>query len=518
MTIDKQRLREQQTELADFCARLQETYHPILASNRGPVELWINKNGDLDGRRGSGGVVTALSALTQYLELTWVVCAMSDGERRAVAEFGPRIRWKHGDKPMNLRLVTTRPSVYRKYYNVFANPFLWFLQHYLLNLMSDDVFPAELRNAWSRGYLPVNQLIAEAVVRAAEDDPRKPLILLQDYHLYLAAGLIRERRPDAALLHFVHIPWPAPRYWVLVPEEMRQAIWRSLVANDIVGFQTEHDAHNFLRTCESLLPEAQVDYNARTVMWGGRRTLVRVYPISVDVAALLRLARSRPVRAYADTLRKETSEFTIVRVDRAEPSKNVLRGFRAYDLLLARHPELLERVRFLAFLVPSRTNLPEYRQYINEVRELIRNINQKHGTSSWLPIELHYENNYPQAVAAMRLYDVLLVNAMMDGMNLVAKEGPIVNQRDGVLILTEGIGAHAQLKDYALTVIAADVEGTAQALREALIMPLEERRHRAEGLRRTIARSDLTDWFSQQLHDLTILDPRLHSPSSVESY
>ncbi len=497
---------QQSDELQRLCLRIQETYQPILVSNRGPVELWVGDNGRLAGRRGSGGVVTALSALSHYLQLTWVAAAMSDGERDVVERFGAGVQWKRGGQQLNLRLVTAPRAVYRRYYTVFANPFLWFLQHYLLNVADDEAFPVEANKAWSRGYLPMNRAFADALVQAAREDDRTPLVLIQDYHLYLVGGLVRERCPEAALMHFVHIPWPAPRYWTFLPEQMRQAICRSLAANDIVGFQTEHDAHNFLRTCEVFLPQCRVDYEDRSVRQGEHRALVRVYPISVDVATLQEAVSSKRVRSHTAKLRREAGEMTIVRVDRVEPSKNIVRGFQAYELLLERHPELRGRVRFLAFLVPSRTKLAEYKRYWQDVQAIITRVNETYGSSSWKPIEFYYEHNYPQAIAGMRLYDVLLVNAVMDGMNLVAKEGPTVNERDGVLVLSEGVGAHAELKGHALTVASLDVEGTANTLYDALTMAKEDRERRADGLRRVVAANDLTHWLRRQLLDVMVLE------------
>ena len=275
---------------------------------------------------------------------------------------------------------------------------------------------------------------------------------------------------------------------------MREAILSSLCTSDIVGLQTVRDVRSFLSCCAAFLKEAEVDNREQNVHLAGHTVRVRAYPISVDVPSLNRIFSSNRLKEYAEKLRPLCGEKTIVRVDRMEPSKNIIRGFRAFDMFLERYPEFRGRVKFIAFLVPSRAHLRVYQRYNEDVQQQIETINQKYGTDDWQPIAYFYENNYTQALAGMTLYDVLLVNAVADGMNLVAKEGPTVNDRDGVLVLSEGVGACEQLGEYALTVSPADLEGTVQALYQALGMPPEEKRRRARGLKQVIAEEDLTAW------------------------
>jgi trehalose 6-phosphate synthase len=248
-----------------------------------------------------------------------------------------------------------------------------------------------------------------------------------------------------------------------------------------------------------------VDYRGSTVWYDGRLTLVRAYPISVDAPGLSALAESDAVQQHATALAPLFAEKTIVRVDRVEPSKNLLRGFRAFELLIQRYPEYRERVALLAFMVPSRTDVGTYQTYADEAFELIDGINDEYGSETWRPITYFYENNYAQAVAAMRRYDVLLVNPVIDGMNLVAKEGPLVNRTDGVLILSETAGAFEQLGKHALAVAPADIEGTVRALRQALEMPAEERAERAVALRAEVEENDLHTWLARQFDDLIAL-------------
>ena len=478
----------------------------ILASNRGPVEFYVKDDGELEARRGSGGVVTALSAVSQYIELTWIASAMTDGDRRAAeSATGKTLRSPLPGTNLYLLFVTPPRSVYHRYYNVFCNPLLWFLQHYMWNSPRTPNIDARIYDAWENGYVSVNKIFADAVVAEAEGSSPPPFVMLHDYHLYLAAGYIRQKIPNIILQHFTHIPWPAPTYWQLLPRIMRTAIFENLCANDIVGFQTVRDGRSFLSCCEAFLEDAEVDHRRRTVWVNEHLTTVNAYPISIDVAGLRDLVESPKVKEYEQRLSPLLCEKNIVRVDRSEPSKNVIRGLRAFELLLQSHPEYLGKVKVLSFLVPSRTNIRQYQQYIQDVHDLVEIINSKYGTPDWQPIKTFYENNYPQAIAGMRFYDALLVNPVIDGMNLVAKEGCIVNSTDGVLILSETAGAHEQLGEYALSIAPADVEGTMQALHQALTMPIEERKKRAEALRRSVEEEDIIMWLYRQFNDLMAL-------------
>ncbi len=401
-----------------------------------------------------------------------------------------------------VRLVTVPHPVYQRHYYVFCNPLLWFIQHFMWNTPRTPNIGRAVYEAWEGGYLPVNQAIADAIIEEARGDRRPPYVLLQDYHLYAAPAMVRKGAPEATILHFTHIPWPGPRYWGLLPEFMRRRIHEDMLACDIVGLQTMADVRNFLHCCESILPGAEIDYGQCYVRFGGRRTAVRHYPISIDAAGLSQFARSPEVEQYKRRLEPLLGEQTIVRVDRSEPSKNIVRGLRAWELLLERHPEYRGRVTLLQFLVPSRSELGVYQTYTDEVFELVDSINDHYGDVEWQPIHVFYENNYAQAIAGMYHYDVLLVNPIIDGMNLVSKEGPLVNKGDGVLVLSEMAGSAEQLSEHALMVSPTDIEGTVRALSQALTMAPEERRRRAEALRRKIEEEDITDWLERQFRDL----------------
>jgi trehalose 6-phosphate synthase len=360
-------------------------------------------------------------------------------------------------------------------------------------------------DAWETGYIPVNRAFADAIVEEAQHSASPPYVMLHDYHLYLTPGMVRAALPEALIQHFLHIPWPDASYWQMLPAFMRRAICESLCASDIVGFQTSRDVRSFLQGCEMFLPEAEVDHTKRTVSVNGRETAVQCYPISIDVDELKRIANSPRALEYDKKIRPLLGEKTIIRVDRVEPSKNIVRGFRAYRLLLERNSDLRGKVKFLAFLVPSRTHIRQYQRYLQEVDALVSEINQAFGTEEWQPITVFYENNYTQAMAAMKLYDVLLVNSIIDGMNLVAKEGPVVNTRGGIVILSETAGAYNQLHEGVLAVSPADVEGTCQAMYQAINASVEERERRATILSQEVEREDVINWMECQMDDLKAL-------------
>ena len=488
--------------LKELCSQRLSPRRIVLASNRGPIEYYLTEDGQLHSRRGSGGVVTALSSLSRYGELDWIASAMGRGDREmAQRAEGKRFKAPIDNDNLYLRFLVFSRNTYHKYYSIICNPLLWFLQHYMWNSPTTPNIDIVTHDAWENGYVPVNQAFAKAIIEEATISELPPIVILNDYHLYLASTYIRRQMPDVMIQHFTHIPWPALSYWQLLPRSMRQAIFQGLCAADIVGLQTMRDVHNFLHCCESSIDEVEVDYGQHTVKIEGRLVRVKAYPISVDVVGLKKLVSSARLQEYEQKLRPLCGEQTIVRVDRAEPSKNIIRGFKAFDKLLERHPEFRGKVRFIAFLVPTRSHLRLYQRYMQEVIQLIEAINSKHGSEEWYPIDFFYENNYLQAIAGMRLYDVLLVNAVIDGMNLVAKEGPTVNNHDGVLILSETVGACAQLGENALTVSPADLEGTTQALYTALTMPPDERKKRATALKKSIEEADITDWLWHLLED-----------------
>jgi len=282
---------------------------------------------------------------------------------------------------------------------------------------------------------------------------------------------------------------------------MREALFNGVLGNDVVAFHSRSYARNFLLCCQELLG-LKVDLDRHTVEVGDRTVATRWHPISVNPAELEAAAESPAVVEHERGLAGRRREHLVLRVDRADLSKNILRGFRAYDTLLDDHPELAGTITFLALLQPSREDVAEYVDYMEKIRTLVDDVNRKHGTDGLLPIELNLDGDFDQVVAAYKLFDVLVVNAVFDGMNLVAKESVLVNERDGVLALSENTGAFEELGEHAVTLHPCDIQQQADALFTALTMDREERRERLRACAAIVRENDIAKWLDEQLRDV----------------
>ena len=474
----------------------------ILASNRGPVEHIIHEDGSFTTERGKGGLVTALQSLGVQAKCLWVSAAMSEGDR-AVAE----IQMPDGEKNIQPRYVTIPKEQYNKYYNKIANPLLWFVQHNMWNPPYTPDIDKNVWDAWENGYVPVNEVFAGEIIKSAGQAPDAP-IMIQDYHLYLVGRMLRRAMPEAVITHFIHIPWPGPFCWRMLPEKMVLDILSSLLSCDIVGVQTKRDAKAFLATCEEFLHSLnsfEINYKEQAITYNGRTMHVRSYPISINLEETRTLAYSEEADSYVEALGPYLKEKTIVRVDRMDPSKNIIRGFMAYDKLLAQYPEWRGRVSFFAFLVPSREDIQVYRDYRSKVEDIIEEINNRYGSEEWQPVTVFFEDNQTQAFAAMRICDVLMINPIADGMNLVAKEGAVVNENNGVIILSRSAGAFEELEPGVLAVSVADTEGMFEALYTALCMEEGPRKVKGHFLRNAVENNDINKWLAQQLEDIATL-------------
>jgi trehalose 6-phosphate synthase len=473
----------------------------LVVFNRAPVSYLRDDRGRRIARRGGGGVVTALGGLLAHHDVTWVASAMTDEDRAVAAESGGSFAEETADGAQyRLRLVPHDPAAYHRFYNVLANPTLWFLQHYLWGLGSAPDFGPALHEAWSEGYVPVNKALAAATLEELDREP-DAAVLFHDYHLYLAPRLVREARPEVVTSHFLHIPWPEPDYWHALPSELRVAVHEGLLANDVVGFHTERWRGAFLLAAERLLG-ARVDRETGTVEHRGRTTRVVARPIGVDAAEFERLREDPAVLERETGLAARRPEQLVLRVDRTDPSKNVVRGFHAFALLLERHPELEGRVGMAALLAPSRQDIPEYAEYARVVEAAAREVNERFGRDGWQPVELDVADDFHRSVAGYKQFDVLLANPVFDGLNLVAKEAFLVNGRDGVLVLSENAGVHEELGEWALSVNPLDVSGQADALFEALTLDPAERQRRAGAIREHVRSHDIREWIDAQLADL----------------
>jgi trehalose 6-phosphate synthase len=453
----------------------------IVVSNRGPLSYRRDEQGDRVAQRGAGGLVTALAPLVSHHDVTWIASALTD-EDRAVAAAGTVDETARDGSSYRLRLVAHEPIAYDLYYTVVANPALWFVQHGLWELKSDP--DQDLTGPWEDGYVTVNRAFGAAVLEELEREPGAT-VFFHDYHLYVAPAFVRAQRPDARLAHFVHIPWVDGDAWSVLPRPIVVAIHDGLLANDIVGFHTERWRSAFRSSCSSLGLDC-------------RRRLLTAHPISIDPEEFAGLARSDVVLERERELLADRPETMILRVDRTDPSKNVVRGIEAFALLLERRPDLRGKVGMVALLDPSRQAIPEYVEELRRIESAAAAIEQRFPGA----FRMRVSDDFPGWIAAYKQFDVLLVNAVMDGLNLVAKEAPLVNTRDGVVVLSVNAGAHEELGRWTVPIDPLDVEGQATALEEALSLPQAERRSRLQAIQQHVRANDQAAWLAAQLADL----------------
>ncbi|MFK4267934.1 alpha,alpha-trehalose-phosphate synthase (UDP-forming) [Streptomyces milbemycinicus] len=474
----------------------------LVASNRGPVSYTLREDGSLDAKRGGGGLVSGLSAIGPDAGAVWVCAALGDGDREAARRAGAG-HLDPGDTGGQLvRMLDIAPEVFDAAYNGIANSVLWFVHHLLYQTPLEPVFGPEFRAQWG-AYQAYNAAFADALAQEAADGAA---VLIQDYHLALVPGLLRERRPDLRIGHFSHTPWAPPDYYRLLPDDVAASVLRGILGGDRAAFLTERWALAFADCAAAVLGAEVVRDGARlSVRFDGRETRLGVHGLGADADFLLQRSRAADVDERLTALRAQIGpgRRTVVRVDRTELSKNIVRGLLAYRRLLETHPEWRERVVHIAFAYPSRQDLAVYRDYTEQVRRVADGINAEYGTAGWQPVALHVKDDFARSLAAYRLADVALVNPIRDGMNLVAKEVPVVSERGCALVLSREAGAYAELGEAALVVNPYDIEATARALHEALSMGDGERAERTKRLVAAATALPPAQWFLAQLRELT---------------
>jgi trehalose 6-phosphate synthase len=500
----------------------------LVVSNRGPVQFHQRADGRSIPSQTSGGLATALVAAAASAELTWIAVAGDEADRHAFADKTHRTV-RIDNVTLTARYVPVSDKAYRLYYDDTSNRTLWFLQHYLLQSEISPSFSAADRKAWDEGYVPVNREVANAVIDELqsldEDERARTIVLLQDYHLYLVPGMIRAAMPTVRMGHFIHIPWPSPRHLEFIPDRFARDIMESMIDNDVIGVQTPADAQNFALCIHAFLPAAHCTETADgfAIVWEGRQLFIRAYPISIDPEHVQEIANGRAgQRAFAAIAKYFGNHQIVLRVDRVEPTKNIVRGLQAFDLLLEQHPELIGKVRFMQLLVPSREGVTRYRRYARQVTNLTQKINEKYRDAGEQVVVTVQGNNYARALAAMRQHDVMLVNSIIDGMHLGAKESAVVNERDSVLVVARTAGVYQELRDGAcLGISPLDLQETADMLYCVLAeMSPEERQSMADEARRRVRAHTVIDWLRDQLDDLveiptTALSPPITPPVAV---
>jgi trehalose 6-phosphate synthase len=464
----------------------------LIASNRGPLSVVAVEDGDDEVRRGSGGLVSGMQdALRETPDAVWVCAAMNDRER-ALARQARGGRLSAVDfasealkGEFDVRMLPIDGLTFRNAYNGVANSTLWFVLHMLYELPKAPIFDAAWRRQWA-SYLRYNQAFAQALAEEAAPNAR---VVIQDYHLFLAPRMLRTLRPDLRIGHFTHTPWVSPDYIAMLPDDVAYAIVDGLLGADVVGFHTERWAALFRATCKAVL--------------GREPDGVSVFPLGTDADEMKKLAFRRDVESSVRVLGEAVGDRRVIgRVDRTELSKNVWRGLLAYRELLRTYPEWRDRVVHAVYNNPSREDLPAYREYTASIERLASDIEDEFGTDDWSPMLLEIVDDYPAALALLRRSDVLFVNSVRDGMNLVVLEGLVVSEREPAVVLSREAGAAETLGADALQVNPFDVSATAEALHAALQMSHSERADRARRMRAAAVRMPPTTWFKAQLDAL----------------
>lgn len=474
-----------------------------LVSNRGPV-TFVHSDRGFETKRGAGGLAGSLDPVARRLgeRATWIAATTSDDDRHAVQ--AGRVDSLAAELGYPVRMLDIDAATYRSYYDTVSNRMLWFANHCLWDELEIEGFgPAEL-DAWHHAYEPVNQSFARAAAEASSSDS---LVLFQDYHLATAPRYLRELDPDRTSLHFTHSSFCGPAGLERLPDPIPRRVLEGMLGADLIGFHVPDWANGFLDGCERI--GGQVDRSSGVVTHEGRRSWVRTYPIPIDAPGLTERAEGKEAAGWekrfaeAWTHGAPAEGHLVVRADRTEPSKNIVRGFEAFGVLLDRRKDLADTARFIACIYPSRQSMPEYRAYTARIERAVRAVNERHPGS----IQLYLEDEFDRTLGALRIYDVLLVNPIMDGMNLVSKEGPALNRKGGALVLSRGAGSFTELGEHAVQIEdALNVEATARALERALDMDPAARKRRADALRTIVEARKPADWIEAQLEDLASID------------
>lgn len=473
----------------------------IIVSNRGPVEFY-KYDSRIEMRRGAGGLVSTLLPLMEALNGVWIASAMTPGDKEIAKEYPEnRVPIPEEDPRFWVPFVMVDPDKYEYYYSTISNPLLWFVQHYMWCCPYTPEIDDRIHLAWNEGYQYVNEKFAEKVLAESKRNDKEPLIMLQDYHLYLCPAYIRKKMKKALLSQFIHIPWPQAEYFNILPEYMRKAIMEGLLSNNLLGFHIPRYANNFIQTCDE--NGLEVDYKEGIIWHQGQATHVKSYPISIDYDGIQELASSEEVSRNEKIIKEIKGDyFLFYRTDRADLSKNIIRGFQAYELFLHKYPQYQGKVKFLSTGKPTRQQIREYHDYYHDMMDIIENINVKYGNDDWKPIELIFKADYKLVVAAFKNYDCIIVNPIADGMNIVPKEASVVNEQNGVLILSDKAGCYEELKEYSLNVNPFDVSETAEAFHTALTMDEKEKKHRLDGLKNKISERNIFHWIADQFEDM----------------
>ncbi|MBN1476694.1 trehalose-6-phosphate synthase [Candidatus Sumerlaeota bacterium] len=459
----------------------------IVVSNRLPIVV-SEENGQWRVSPGSGGLVTALAPVLRQRGGVWIGSPGTPPEA-SVDSLLEEVSQREG---YTLRPVALEEDLIKGYYGGFSNEILWPLFHDMLGRCNFE--PGH----WEP-YREANRRFAQVIARETQPDD---FVWVQDYHLLLVGEALHGMGVGRRCGFFLHIPFPPPDIFRRLP--WRRDIIQGMLRYRLLGFHTEHDRRNFLRTVRAVIPEARVESRRRTsiVTLGDLVTRVGAFPIGIDFDQFQGTAKTHEVDESAWLFHENLPNRKIILgVDRLDYTKGIRRRLRAFMLFLEQHPEFHKHVSLVQVVVPSRVDVPEYQAIKRQLDEMVGHINGKFSYEGWVPV--HYEFRsipFVQLIGAYRASEICLVTPLRDGMNLVAKEycASHIDNR-GVLILSEFAGAAAQLKIGAIMVNPNDIVGIADAIHQALTMDEEEKVARMKRMRVEVRRNDVHRWAASFL-------------------
>jgi trehalose 6-phosphate synthase len=475
----------------------------VIASNRGPAPARGGRGPSARSDGGAGGLLTGLTRALRGGTGTWVSLSEGMGPADAGRPTTAARRPGHDDEELpgsSVRLdrVDVVPHEFDAYYNGVSNGVLWPLQLGLFDPIRGPSFDATFQRAWA-SYRTVNRRVAMACIDRVEAGGQ---VLVHDYHLALVPAMVRAVRADVGIAHFTHCPWADPAHFAMLPDAIAGELLDGMLGSDLLGFYAPRWAWDFVRTCGDAGYGVSREEGVVRAS-DGRLIRVRAYPLGVEPRALRDEAACGEVQRHRRALQElADGRRLVVRVERMDPAKNLLRGLDAFESFLRENRWARERVVHFVLACATRRGVPEYRRYSREVAARVRAIDERFGTPTWRPVVLEERQDYFLGLAAMSLADVVVVNSLRDGMNIVAKEAPTVNERDAVLILSRNAGAVDDLGHAALLVNPFDTQELTGAMVAALAMPAEERRARANLLRKAASAFPPREWLAAQRRDL----------------
>ena len=467
----------------------------IVVSNREPY-IHVSSGDEIQCIVPASGLTVALDPVMRACGGTWVAHGNGSADREVV-DGKNRVSVPPDEPCYTLRRVWLTKEEEEGYYLGFSNEALWPLCHIAYTPPNFD------ENNWDT-YKRVNQIFADAVLE--EIGGREAFVFIQDYHLALLSQSIKAKNPKVITAQFWHIPWPNPEVFRVCP--WGEEILNGLLGNDMLGFHIKYHCDNFLETVRLML-ESRVDHERLAVSRGGRTTLVRPFPISVDFNRITRDVAEAVVTEEMEEICRRwqlSDEFIGIGMDRLDYTKGIPHRFRALDKFLSKYPEYQGRVVFFQLGEPSRIHIKKYRELNAEIDDLVEEVNWKHKSGVWKPIIYIREHLPPSTLLAFnKLAHFCTVSSLHDGMNLVAKE--FVSSRtdeDGVLILSRFTGAARELTE-ALLINPYATDEFAESIKKAIEMPVEQKKTRMRKLRQVVAENNIYRWAGDIISELTNL-------------